>query len=57
MYPTTDQYNTLYHLEKWYNKYSHQIIHIGILRGSGIEDVINEFIDRIGFKKYEILYQ
>jgi len=46
---TNDQYIALSKLEKWYRKYTHQIIEISGIIGTGVFDVVKEFLDNIGF--------
>lgn len=53
---TNDQYIALSKLEKWYRKYTHQIIEISGIIGTGVFDVVKEFLDNIGFDNHEILY-
>lgn len=53
---TNDQYYALNKLIKWYEKYNHQVIHISGSIGTGLDEVINDFLTYEDFKKYEILY-
>lgn len=53
---TNDQYFALAGLEKWYRKYKHQIIEISGVVGTGVFDVIKEFINIIGFEDREVMY-
>lgn len=53
---TTDQYQALYKLDKWYSKYKHQIIEISGVVGTGIWDVIQSFIELENLDKREVMY-
>lgn len=53
---TNDQYLGLHLLNKWYRKYNHQFIEIAGTVGTGIMDVINEFIEEFSLDKREIMY-
>lgn len=53
---TNDQYHGLSKLEKWYRKYSHQIIDISGIVGTGIWDMIQAFLDNEGFDPREVMY-
>ena len=53
---TDDQYYALSKLEKWYRKYTHQIIEISGIVGTGVFDVVKEFIDKMEFDPREIMY-
>lgn len=52
---TNDQYAAVVLLDKWYHKYSHQIIEISGVVGTGIWEVLQEFIDD-RFDPREIMY-
>ena len=49
-------YIALARLEKWYKKYSHQVIEISGVEGTGIQEVLKRFIEIIGFDPREIMY-
>ena len=53
---TNDQYLALAKLSKWYNKYQHQLIEISGQIGTGISDVIKEFIELSSLDQREIMY-
>lgn len=53
---TNDQYYGLAKLERWYQKYNHQIIEISGVVGTGVWEIIQKFIDDIGFDPREIMY-
>lgn len=53
---TTDQYHALAKLKRWYNKYTHQIIEISGVAGTGVNQVIQEFINHVGFDPREVMY-
>lgn len=56
MFITNDQYNGLSKLNKWYRKYNHQIIEISGMVGTGIDEIINEFLSMYEFDKKEVIY-
>ena len=53
---TTDQYHALAKLKRWYDKYTHQIIEISGVAGTGVYQVVQEFINLIGFDPREVMY-
>ena len=53
---TTDQYIALSKLVRWYNNFSHQVIEISGVIGTGVMEVIKSFISTIGFDPREIMY-
>lgn len=53
---TNDQYIALSKLIRWYTKYTHQVIEISGVLGTGIPDVIKQFIDTIDFDPREVMY-
>lgn len=53
---TDDQYFALSKLEKWYRKYTHQVIEISGIIGTGVFDVVREFIEKMEFDPREIMY-
>lgn len=53
---TNDMYSGLSKLNKWYRKYNHQVIEISGVIGTGIWDLIQSFIEDIGFDPREIMY-
>lgn len=53
---TDEQYYALSKLEKWYRKYTHQIIEIAGIVGTGVFDVVKEFINKMEFDPREIMY-
>lgn len=53
---TNDQYVGLNLLNRWYRKYQHQFIEIAGTIGTGVMDIINEFIEESGLDKREIMY-
>lgn len=53
---TNDQYYGLAKLERWYQKFNHQIIEISGVVGTGVWETIQKFIDNIGFDPREIMY-
>ena len=53
---TNDMYNAQSKLNRWYKKYSHQIIEISGVIGTGTWEVVQAFIDDIGFDPREIMY-
>lgn len=53
---TNDQYVGLSLLNKWYRRYNHQFIEISGPVGTGVMDVINEFIEEFSLDKREIMY-
>lgn len=55
-YLTTDQYQALFQLEHWYKKYSHQIIEISGIVGTGTWSIVQTFINRTGLDPREVMY-
>jgi hypothetical protein len=53
---TNDQYLALAKLSKWYSKYQHQLIEISGIIGTGVFDVIKEFIELSSLDKREVMY-
>ena len=53
---TGEQYNAVAALQKWYNKYSKQIIEVSGIAGTGIWHVISKFIEFMEFDPREIMY-
>lgn len=53
---TTNAYFALAKMEQWYNKYNHQVIDISGTLGTGMFDMVKEFISKIGFDPREIMY-
>lgn len=53
---TNDQYYGLAKLERWYEKFNHQIIEISGVIGTGVLETVQQFIDNIGFDPREIMY-
>lgn len=53
---TGEQYNAVAALQKWYNKYSKQIIEVSGITGTGIWHVISKFIEFMEFDPREIMY-
>lgn len=53
---TDDQYEALMKLDKWYNKYTHQIIDISGTAGTGVWDIVQMFIDRNDIDQKEVMY-
>jgi hypothetical protein len=53
---TNDQYIGLHKLINWYKKYKNQFIEISGVVGTGVWDLIEEFIKQIGFDDREIIY-
>lgn len=53
---SNDQYLALNSLLKWHRKYSHQIIEIAGVVGTGIKMVINEFLEMTQFDRREIMH-
>lgn len=53
---TNDQYYALAKLDRWYNKYNHQVIEISGLIGTGVNEIVNKFIEDAGFDRREVLY-
>ena len=53
---TDDQYEGLYKLEKWYWKHTHQIIEISCVIGTGVEQLINYFIERSNLDIKEVMF-
>ena len=52
---TNDQYAAVVLLEKWYRKYSHQFIEISGVVGTGIWEVIQDFVDEL-LDPREVMY-
>lgn len=52
---TNDQYAAVVLLEKWYRKYSHQFIEISGAVGTGIWEVIQDFVDEL-LDPREVMY-
>lgn len=53
---TSDQYVGLSKLEKWYRKYSKQIIEISGVIGTGTWDLIHEFIEISPMEQEQVMY-
>lgn len=53
---TNDQYIAIHKLSKWYEKYQRQIIEISAIVGSGINEVISEFIEINNIDPREVMY-
>jgi len=53
---TNDQYLALSKLEKWYSKYQHQFIEISGSLGTGVFDIIKEFIEISALDQREVMY-
>lgn len=53
---TDDQYLGFTNLQKWYRKYSKQIIELSGQIGTGVNDLVKEFINYHEFQKREIMY-
>lgn len=53
---TNDQYFALSKLEKWYRKFSHQVIEISGILGTGVFETVQKFISNIGFDPREVMY-
>ena len=53
---TNDQYSGLSKLEKWYRKYTHQIIEISGVIGTGTWDLVQKFFDIEGIETKEVMY-
>lgn len=53
---TNDQYSGLSKLEKWYRKYTHQIIEISGVIGTGTWDIVQKFLDIEGIETKEVMY-
>ncbi len=53
---TDDGYFALAKLEQWYRKYNHQIIDIAGIQGTGLYEVIQEFIAKMELDPREVMY-
>lgn len=53
---TNDQYLALSKLSKWYRKYQHQFIEISGPVGTGVFDIIKEFIEISALDQREVMY-
>lgn len=53
---TSDQYNALNVLERWYQKCSHQFIDLAGPIYTGTWDLVQLFLDQVGFDKREVMY-
>ena len=53
---TDDGYFALAKLEQWYRKCNHQIIDIAGIQGTGLYEVIQEFIAKMEFDPREVMY-
>lgn len=53
---TEEGYFALAKLDKWYNKYNHQIIDISGTIGTGVYELVREFISKMEFDPREIMY-
>lgn len=53
---TDEAYFALAKLERWYRKYNHQIIEISGVVGTGVHELVEEFIDKMEFDRREIMY-
>lgn len=53
---TSDQYQGLSYLAKWYSKYQHQYIDIAGVIGTGTWDLVQAFIDNEQFDPREVMY-
>ena len=53
---TDEAYYALSKLEKWYRKYTHQVIEISGVVGTGVFDVVREFLLKLEFDPREIMY-
>ena len=56
MLETSDQFYAVDSLELWYRKYNHQVIDLAGIRGTGKFEIIKTFIERIGFKDYQVMF-
>lgn len=56
MLETVDQFKAVDLLERWYHKYNHPVIDLVGMVGTGKQQIIEDFIDRIGFEKYQVMY-
>lgn len=56
MFLTNDQYQGLHNLERWYYKSTHQIIEISGITGTGIWQLLQNFIDNVELQQREIMY-
>ena len=53
---TEEGYFALAKLEKWYRKYNHQIIDISGVIGTGVYELVKEFISKMEFDPREVMY-
>lgn len=53
---TEDQYYAAAKLEKWYNKFKHQVIEISGIEGTGVYETVKLFLDKMEFDTREIMY-
>lgn len=53
---TNDQYIGLHKLDRWYRKYQHQIIEVSGVIGTGVWQLIQNFIELESFDPREIMY-
>ena len=53
---TNDQYVALYTLRQWYSKYTNQIIEISGVRGTGVFDLVQDFLLYTNLDSREIMY-
>ena len=56
MLETTEQFYAADMLEMWYREYKHQVIDLCGMYGTGKKEIIEDFIDRIGFEEYQVMY-
>ena len=53
---TEDQYFAAAKLERWYNKFKHQVIEISGIEGTGVFETVKFFLDKMEFDPREIMY-
>lgn len=56
MIETSEQFSAVDSLEEWYRSYNHQVIDLCGAVGTGKFEIIKEFIDRIGFKEFQVMF-
>lgn len=56
MIETSEQFSAVDKLEQWYRDYKHQVIDLCGVIGTGKLEIIKEFIDRIGFKEFQVMF-
>lgn len=56
MLETSEQFSAVDKLEQWYRDYNHQVIDLCGAIGTGKLEIVKDFIDRIGFKEFQVMY-